>query len=365
MEIYTPNHRRFIDTLFTYGFIGVLERIIGYENLKRVDIQPMGDYYLIKNIDDITPKKFYKELLSAFKENYYGKAYKKNGQVLPLLGFQNEEKVIKKIIDSLRDLCSLRGPSLSEILFKRDESVLYRESPCKQHAKQLHTSMETLYLVSAPFLGKYHNVYNKILPEARAYKICSLCAGLIYLGLLTSSYFVKYNVRPPVWEYGILIPTKEGNAKQFIAPAKNRSEDTKQVIWCDEIPEIVLPILVLYPESFTFLEDVLHLSSTFYSYRLISAQKRIGVWAVRSTSEHVLENFIKFLLNIKLVSESNKLMSLVRDSLYTQAFTSLAFSIINKDIKYFYMFLRGLASNKKHYLIDDNFVNNALKFFLE
>jgi len=76
MEIYTPNHRRFIDTLFTYGFIGVLERIIGYENLKRVDIQPMGDYYLIKNIDDITPKKFYKELLSAFKENYYGKAYK-------------------------------------------------------------------------------------------------------------------------------------------------------------------------------------------------------------------------------------------------------------------------------------------------
>lgn len=367
MKIYTPNNGRFIDTLFTYGFIQVLGRIIGFENLNRIDVHPMGDYYLLNNIDDIAPNEFYRELNSAFKENYYSRVIIKNEKIRSLLGFQNEEKVIEEIIESLTNLSSLQHPSLSEIFSKTKDLVLWRESLCKQHAKQLHVPTKTLYMVAAPFLGKYQYTYNECMPKAKGYKVCLLCASLIYLGLLTSSYSIKYNVRPPVWEYSILIPTQKCNAEQFINVAQNRSIDTKQPIRCDEIPEIVLPILILYPESITFLEDALKLSPIFYSYRLTLAQ-RMGVWAIRSTSEHTIENFIKFLLKVKLEVAPNNienLMRLVKDSTYSQAFTNLALSIINKDIKYFYAFLRELASQKKHLLINDDFVNNALKFFIE
>lgn len=365
MEIYTPNHGRFIDTLFTYGFIQVLERM--NVNLERINIHPIGDYYLISNIDEIAPNEFYKELSSTFKDNYYGRAKEKNGRVLPLLGFPDEEKIIKEITSFLSNLSSLKQPPFSEVFSKAKDLVSWRESQCKQHAKQLHIPTKTLYMVAAPFLGKYQYTYNEYVPKAKKYEVCLLCASLIYLGLLTSSYSIRYNVRPPVWEYAIFIPTKECNAEQLNDTTQNRSEDNKQVIRCDEIPEIVLPILILYSESATFLESVLQsISPIFYSYRLISAQKRIGVWAVRSTSEHIIENFIKFLLKVKTASSKvENLMKLVRFSLYSQAFTNLAFSIINKDVKYFYVFLRELASQKRHSLIDEEFVNEALKFFLE
>ncbi|MEM3382787.1 MAG: hypothetical protein QXL52_04820 [Nitrososphaerales archaeon] len=377
--IYTPGHSREVDALILYGIVDTLNNLEERESLEDVKIYPRGSYFEIHTTRSYGLD-FYKKLLELNRQDYSDFALfktKKAGALLPILGFQNEEKFIRELWDTSNSITK-RSVALDDLYSERPSLQGWRMTPCKKHIKLIGTELMILYMAAAPMLGKYLYNYDNGLKENVYHRLCGLCYLLASQGLLAGAY--KLNLRAARGrqiraardrQIAYYIPTHETNADKIVSIQKAVKAKENILKVFEDFPTISLPIALLYDKDPTFLYVLESMGAILYSYRLIYTGQKIGVWAVRSVSDHPLQNYINFFKRMREESDTirdiDKIFPLIKDSDFSYVFSTLSLAVLNNNPEIFYSFLRdytSLATRQNKALFSQSFVEKAFEYFL-
>jgi hypothetical protein len=384
MEIVTPNYGLVLDTFIMYGFVrAVGEGEGGDIRLSRTRIKPEGEYYLIEvNEEDSHEirQKFYNSLYDAYTEDV---EIARGGRRWKIGALQNEEKILEELKEFLKHLVEASGQisTIFDLFQKPSTWEEWRSNRCKFHVRELkrYSKLRNLtknYIVQlslSPQLGKYLYKYDEgLIPEQQ--KVCSLCASLAILGLL--SYSVRMILREAGqnsgWQFVTLIPTTNVLASDvsLFRQAFGKNTLITPPLSIDKMPEIITPLLLFRETDTTNLEVLLRSKPTLFAYRFEPNPGKPQVMAVRKVSEYPASRFIEFYLSVKRKSSEtdNRLLNFMRYAKYSPFFSDLALSILMKDSGRFYSFLRGFATEtrkeqEKPAFFSEVFVEQALQFY--
>jgi len=370
--IYTPGHSREVDALILNGIIDTLNNLEEVD-LEKVEIYPQGSYFMIyftRSFDSL----FFKKLLELSRNDYLNFALlktKKGEKLLPILGFQDEEKFVREIWKNMSNFIAMYTITLDSLYSDRPTLQDWRMSPCKKHINLPKSKLRTLYISAAPALGKYLYSYDNGLKENAYYNLCDLCYLLVSQGLLAGAY--KLDLRTNKMSVGrqiaYYIPTHKTSADKIVSIHKAVKSKENVLKIFEDFPTISLPIALLYDKDPTFLNELESMGAILYSYRLIPTGRKTGVWAVRSVSDYPLQSYINFFKRVReaAIEDVDKIFPLIKETNFSSIFATLSLAILNNSIELFYSFLRdytSLATRQNKMLFSQSFVRKGFEHFL-
>jgi len=339
MKIYTPGHPSILETYIMYGIISALSRNLMPDEQKQIRVSAKGLFYEIEYSEElqIDCSSLYDSVLKAYNSVRDVEKFQGVGLLGPL-GFQNEEKVIEFVSQA----ATVKDISEVYSLVPRESSE--RESPCKLHERRLRTAQIPI----APMLGKYyskHEASGVSIPKAMQYKICPLCLLFALEGLLKySTIFQVLSERSTSWIYSQLKPSITCGADELnyllIQNRLSKKAVARRAKFMNEIPEIVVSLLVFYVADSHVAMELSKLEPEFISYRLEVAGKAP---AIRSYNTYNVKPLLEFISTIKSTNpEFESTIDALRINIdrCIDALTFLSISALVRDIDKFYNFLR-------------------------
>lgn len=326
--------------------------------------------YFTRSFDSL----FFKKLLELSRNDYLNFALlktKKGEKLLPILGFQDEEKFVREIWKNMSNFIAMYTVTLDSLYSDRPTLQDWRMSPCKKHINLPESKLRTLYISAAPALGKYLYSYDNGLKENAYYNLCDLCYLLVSQGLLAGAY--KLDLRTNKMSVGrqiaYYIPTHKTSADKIVSIHKAVKSKENVLKIFEDFPTISLPIALLYDKDPTFLNELESMGAILYSYRLIPTGRKTGVWAVRSVSDYPLQSYINFFKRVReaAIEDVDKIFPLIKETNFSSIFATLSLAILNNSIELFYSFLRdytSLATRQNKMLFSQSFVRKGFEHFL-